>query len=64
MLWGSTSSVHYVRGSARHLEKGDLGLIMKACVTLCNMIIKNEHDSYGVVYDYEHMDGTNPEPNV
>jgi len=64
MLWGSTSSVHYVRGSARHLEKGDLGLIMKACAILHNMTAEDERDAYGLAFDYGHVDGTTPETNV
>ena len=53
-----------VRGPARHLEKGELGMIMKACVILHNMIIKDERDSYGLAFDHEHVEGTTPEPNV
>jgi len=51
-------------GLARHLEKGELGMIMKACVILHNMIFEDEHDTYGLSYDYEHVDGTTSEPNV
>ena len=53
-----------VHGIARHLEKGDLGLIMKACVICSNMILEEEHDSYGLAYDYELVDCTTLKPNV
>jgi len=53
-----------VRGPARHLDKGELGMIMKACVILHNMIVENERDSYGRAFNYEHVKGTTPEPNV
>jgi len=39
-------------------------MIMKACVILHNMIVEDKRDSYGLAYDYEHVDGTTPEPNV
>ena len=44
-----------VRGPARHLEKGELGMIMKACVILHNMIVEDERDSNGLAYDYKHV---------
>jgi len=53
-----------VRGPARYLEKGELGMIMKACVIVHNMNIDDERDSYGLTFDYEHVEGTTPEPNV
>jgi len=39
-------------------------LIMKAYVILHNMIVEDERDLYGLGYDYEHVDGTTPEPIV
>jgi len=53
-----------IRGPARHLEKGELDMIMKACVILHNIIVEDKRDSYGLTYDYEHVEGTTPEPNV
>jgi len=53
-----------IRGPARHLEKGELGMIMKACVILHNMIVEDERDSYGLAFDYELVEGTTPEPTV
>ena len=47
-----------IHGPARHLEKGELGMIMETCVILYNMIIEDERDSYGLAYDYEHVDDT------
>jgi len=52
-----------IRGTARPMEKADMGLIMNACVILHNMIIKGERDSYGLVYDYEVEEGNMPESN-
>jgi len=51
-----------VYGPARHLDKGELGMIMKACVILHNMIVEDERDSYGLTFDYEHVEGTTPSP--
>ena len=53
-----------VRGPARHLDKGELGMIMKACVILHNMIVEDERYSYSLTYDYEHVEGTTPKPSV
>ena len=53
-----------VRDPARHLEKGELGMIMKACVILHNMIVEDERDSYGLAFDYELVEGTTSEPTV
>jgi len=53
-----------IRGAAWHLEKGDFGQIMKACVILHSMIVEAERDSYDLAYDDEHVDGTTLEPNV
>jgi len=53
-----------IYGLAWYLDKGNLGLIMKACVILHNMIVKNECDSYDLTYGHEYVDGTTPEPNV
>ena len=63
-VWGSRSSLCYYRGPVGYLEKGDLGMIMKACVILHNMIVEDKCDSYGLAYDYKHVDGTTFEPNV
>ena len=35
-----------VRGPTRNMDKAKLGMIMKACIILQNMIVKDEHDSY------------------
>jgi len=53
-----------IRGPARHSEKGELGMIMKACVILHNMIVEDECDSYGLTFDNGHVEGTTLEPNV
>ena len=53
-----------IRGPARYLEKGELSMIMKACIILYNMIAEDERDSHSLAYDYEHVDGTTPEPNA
>ena len=48
-------------------EKGDLddlGLLMKVRVIFHNIIVEDERDSYGLAFDYEHVEGTTPEPNV
>jgi len=47
-----------IRGPAQHLEKTDLGLIIKACIVLHNIIVEDERDLYDLAYDYEHVDST------
>ena len=63
VLTGGGYRFPIIRNPARLLEEGDLGLTMKACVVLHNMIVDDERDSYNFTYDYEHVDGTTPEPN-
>ena len=53
-----------VRGPARYMKEKVMSLIMKACVILHNMIVEDERDSYDLAFDYEHVDGTTPEPTV
>jgi len=63
-FWLLQARFAIIRGPAHHLEKGELGMIMKACVILHNMIVEDECDSYSLAYDYEHVGDTIPEPNV
>ena len=53
-----------IRGPARNMDKGELGMIMKACIILHNMIVENERDSYDIAFDYDDVEGNSPQPNV
>ena len=53
-----------LRGPARNMDKGELGMIMKACVILHNMIVEDERDSYDLAFDYDDVDDNTPQPNV
>jgi len=51
-------------GPARNMDKGELGMIMKACVIFHNMIVEDERDSYDLTFDYDDVDNNTPQPNV
>ena len=53
-----------IRCSTRNMDKAKLGMIMKACVILHNMIFKDERDSYDLAFDYDYVEDSTPEPNV
>jgi len=53
-----------IRDPARNMVKGYLGMIMKACVILYNMIVEDERDSYDLTFDYDDVDDNTPQPNV
>ena len=53
-----------IRGPARNMDKGELGMIMKACVILHNMIVADERDSYDLAFDYYDVEDNTPQPNV
>ena len=51
-------------GPTRNMDKVELGMIMKACVILHNMIIKDKRDSCDLVFDDDHVEDSIPNPNV
>ena len=53
-----------VRDLARLLKEEEIGVIMRACVILHNMIVEDERDNYELAYDYDVVEGTAPEPIV
>ena len=53
-----------VCGPARYMKEKVMSLIMKTCVILQNMTVKNKRDSYDLAFDYEQVDGTTPELTV
>ena len=53
-----------VRVCARLLEEEDTCIIMRACITLHNMIVENEHDDYKLTFDYDVVEENTPEPIV
>jgi len=53
-----------IHGPARNMDKGELGMIMKACIILHNMIVEDERDSYDPAFDYDDVEGNTPQPNV
>ena len=53
-----------VRGPTRNMGRGELGMIMKACIILHNMIVEDERDLYDLAFEYEDVEGNIPEPVV
>ena len=53
-----------VRGPAHLMDQIEIGIIMRACVILHNMIVEEERDNYELAFDYDVVDGTMPEPIV
>jgi len=53
-----------IRGPARNMDKAELGMIMKACIILHNMIVEDERDSYDLAFEYEDVEGSIPQPIV
>jgi hypothetical protein len=53
-----------VRGPSRMMEEEDMGVVMKACVILHNMIVEDERDNYELAFDYDVAEGSAPPPTV
>ena len=49
-----------VRGPTRLMEEKDIGVIMRACVILPNMIVKDVRDNYELAFNYSVMKRYNP----
>ena len=49
---------------ARLMDEKDIGVIMRACVILHNMIVKDEWNNYELSFDYDIVEGTTSEPIV
>jgi len=46
------------------MDRAELGMIMKACVILHNMIVEDERDSYDLAFEYKDVEGSIPQPVV
>ena len=53
-----------IRGPARNMDRVELGMTMKACIILHNMIIKDERDSYDLAFEYEDVEDSILEPII
>ena len=53
-----------IRGPARLMDQREIGIVMRACVILHNMIVEDERDNYELAFDYDVVEGTVPEPIV
>ena len=53
-----------ILGPAQNMDKVELGMIMKTCVILHNMMVNDERNSYAIAYDYDDGDDNTLQPNV
>ena len=53
-----------VCGPAHLMKEEEIGVIMRACVILHNMIVEDERDNYELAFDYDVVEGTVPKPIV
>ena len=53
-----------VRGPAHLLNPTEIGIIIRACVILYNMIVKDERDNYELAFNYDVVEGTVPQSTV
>jgi len=47
-----------IRSPARNMDRAELGMIMKACIILHNMIVEDERDLYDLAFEYEDVEGS------
>jgi len=52
------------RGPARLMKKEEIGVVMRACVILHNMIVEDERDNYELAFDYNVVEESAPPPTV
>jgi len=53
-----------IHGPARNTDKAELGMTMKACIVLHNMIAEDERDSYDLSFEYDDEEDNTPQPNI
>jgi len=53
-----------VRGPTCLMDQKQFGVVMRACVILHNMIVKDERDNYELVFKYNVVESTAPESIV
>ena len=53
-----------VRNPARLMDQREIGIVMKSCVTLHNLIAEDERDNYELAFDYDVVEVSVPEPIV
>ena len=53
-----------VSGCTHLVKEEEIGVIMRTCVILHNMIVEDEQDNYEFVFDYDVVEGTAPGPIV
>ena len=53
-----------VRGPARLIDQREIGIVMRACVILHNMIVEDKQDNYEHAFDYDVAEGAALEPIV
>ena len=46
------------------MDQREIGIIMRPCVILHNMNVKDERDYYKFAFDYDVVEGTIPEPII
>ena len=53
-----------IRGPAQNMDKAELGMIIKQCLILYNIIIDDERDSYDLSFEYDDVEDNTSQPNV
>ena len=55
-FWVLQARFAIICGPARNMDKAELGMIMKACVILHNMLVEDERDSCDLAFDYDDVE--------
>jgi len=51
-------------GPTNLMERKEIGIVMRTCIILHDMIVEDEHDNCELAFDYDIVEGTTPESIV